>query len=86
MVGSTNVQAELALALQPLRSENVQLRRLVAVTQLKDRQTFTFCTTNLILQENIIFLMDWLLSKRCRAELLGTGCGTGLTSGLENFK
>ncbi|KAL6455922.1 hypothetical protein MHYP_G00357730 [Metynnis hypsauchen] len=27
MVGSTNVQAELALALQPLRSENVQLRR-----------------------------------------------------------
>lgn len=30
MVGTTNVQAELALALQPLRSENVQLRRLVA--------------------------------------------------------
>lgn len=33
MVGSTNIQAELALALQPLRSENVQLRRLVAFTQ-----------------------------------------------------
>lgn len=32
MVGSTNIQAELALALQPLRSENVQLRRLVALT------------------------------------------------------
>uniref|UniRef100_A0A8C2JWS7 Coiled-coil domain containing 14 n=1 Tax=Cyprinus carpio TaxID=7962 RepID=A0A8C2JWS7_CYPCA len=27
MVGSTNIQAEIALALQPLRSENVQLRR-----------------------------------------------------------
>lgn len=27
MVGSTNIQAEIALALQPLRSENAQLRR-----------------------------------------------------------
>lgn len=30
VVGSTNVQAEIALALQPLRSENAQLRRSVA--------------------------------------------------------
>lgn len=29
VAGSTNVQAEIALALQPLRSENAQLRRLV---------------------------------------------------------
>ncbi|KAI5085560.1 coiled-coil domain-containing protein 14 isoform X2, partial [Silurus meridionalis] len=34
MVGSTNIQAELALALQPLRSENVQLRRSVALNLL----------------------------------------------------
>lgn len=27
MVGSTNIQAEIALAVQPLRSENAQLRR-----------------------------------------------------------
>lgn len=27
VVGSTNLQAEIALALQPLRSENAQLRR-----------------------------------------------------------
>ncbi|XP_016365945.1 coiled-coil domain-containing protein 14-like isoform X2 [Sinocyclocheilus rhinocerous] len=31
MVGSTNIQAEIALALQPLRSENVQLRRRVRI-------------------------------------------------------
>lgn len=30
VVGSTNIQAEIALALQPLRSENAQLRRLVS--------------------------------------------------------
>ncbi|XP_060774773.1 coiled-coil domain-containing protein 14 isoform X2 [Neoarius graeffei] len=40
MVGSTNVQAELALALQPLRSENVQLRRRLRILnqQLEERE------------------------------------------------
>ncbi|XP_076871788.1 coiled-coil domain-containing protein 14 isoform X2 [Brachyhypopomus gauderio] len=40
MVGSTNVQAELALALQPLRSENVQLRRRLRILnqQLLERE------------------------------------------------
>uniref|UniRef100_A0A4W4FCW1 Coiled-coil domain containing 14 n=1 Tax=Electrophorus electricus TaxID=8005 RepID=A0A4W4FCW1_ELEEL len=40
MVGSTNVQAELALALQPLRSENVQLRRRLRILnqQLQERE------------------------------------------------
>ncbi|KAL7890737.1 hypothetical protein AOLI_G00002130 [Acnodon oligacanthus] len=40
MVGSTNVQAELALALQPLRSENVQLRRRLRILnqQLMERE------------------------------------------------
>lgn len=34
MVGSTNIQAEIALALQPLRSENVQLRRSARVYRI----------------------------------------------------
>ncbi|KAI4889794.1 hypothetical protein NFI96_030815, partial [Prochilodus magdalenae] len=40
MVGSTNVQAELALALQPLRSENAQLRRRLRILnqQLMERE------------------------------------------------
>ncbi|TSK62671.1 Coiled-coil domain-containing protein 14 [Bagarius yarrelli] len=40
MVGSTNIQAELALALQPLRSENVQLRRRLRILnqQLQERE------------------------------------------------
>ncbi|KAG5261981.1 hypothetical protein AALO_G00290770 [Alosa alosa] len=40
MVGSTNIQAELALALQPLRSENVQLRRRLRILnqQLMERE------------------------------------------------
>ncbi|MBN3323960.1 CCD14 protein, partial [Atractosteus spatula] len=40
MVGSTNIQAEIALALQPLRSENAQLRRRLRIVnqQLKERE------------------------------------------------
>ncbi|XP_030637708.1 coiled-coil domain-containing protein 14 [Chanos chanos] len=40
MVGSTNIQAEIALALQPLRSENVQLRRRLRILnqQLMERE------------------------------------------------
>ncbi|XP_041118828.1 coiled-coil domain-containing protein 14 isoform X2 [Polyodon spathula] len=40
MVGSTNVQAEIALALQPQRSENAQLRRRLRIVnqQLKERE------------------------------------------------
>ncbi|XP_075685137.1 coiled-coil domain-containing protein 14 isoform X3 [Rhinoderma darwinii] len=40
MVGSTNVHAEIALALQPLRSENAQLRRRLRIVnqQLRDRE------------------------------------------------
>ncbi|KAG2459417.1 CCD14 protein, partial [Polypterus senegalus] len=40
MVGSTNVQAEIALALQPLRSENAQLRRRLRIVnqQLRERE------------------------------------------------
>uniref|UniRef100_A0A8C1APL9 Coiled-coil domain containing 14 n=2 Tax=Cyprinus carpio TaxID=7962 RepID=A0A8C1APL9_CYPCA len=40
MVGSTNIQAEIALALQPLRSENVQLRRRLRILnqQLSERE------------------------------------------------
>ncbi|XP_006258726.3 coiled-coil domain-containing protein 14 isoform X1 [Alligator mississippiensis] len=40
VVGSTNVQAEIALALQPLRSENAQLRRRVRILnqQLRERE------------------------------------------------
>ncbi|XP_051997045.1 coiled-coil domain-containing protein 14-like isoform X2 [Xyrauchen texanus] len=40
MVGSTNIQAEIALALQPLRSENVQLRRRLRILnqQLLERE------------------------------------------------
>ncbi|XP_063068039.1 coiled-coil domain-containing protein 14 [Engraulis encrasicolus] len=40
MVGSTNIQAELALALQPLRSENAQLRRRLRILnqQLMERE------------------------------------------------
>lgn len=36
VVGSTNIQTEIALALQPLRSENAQLRRLVTVFTAKN--------------------------------------------------
>ncbi|XP_068263889.1 coiled-coil domain-containing protein 14 isoform X2 [Nyctibius grandis] len=40
VVGSTNIQAEIALALQPLRSENVQLRRRLRILnqQLRERE------------------------------------------------
>ncbi|KAG1942477.1 coiled-coil domain-containing protein 14 isoform X2 [Pimephales promelas] len=40
MVGSTNIQAEIALAIQPLRSENVQLRRRLRILnqQLSERE------------------------------------------------
>lgn len=40
MVGSTNIQAEIALAVQPLRSENVQLRRRLRILnqQLLERE------------------------------------------------
>ncbi|XP_044155274.1 coiled-coil domain-containing protein 14 [Bufo gargarizans] len=40
VVGSTNVNAEIALALQPLRSENAQLRRRLRILnqQLRDRE------------------------------------------------
>ncbi|XP_055070140.2 coiled-coil domain-containing protein 14 isoform X1 [Misgurnus anguillicaudatus] len=40
MVGSTNIQAEIALALQPLRSENAQLRRRLRILnqQLLERE------------------------------------------------
>ncbi|XP_056122951.1 coiled-coil domain-containing protein 14 [Rhinichthys klamathensis goyatoka] len=40
MVGSTNIQAEIALAVQPLRSENVQLRRRLRILnqQLSERE------------------------------------------------
>ncbi|XP_009885618.1 PREDICTED: coiled-coil domain-containing protein 14 [Charadrius vociferus] len=40
VVGSTNIQAEIALALQPLRSENVQLRRRLRILnqQLGERE------------------------------------------------
>ncbi|XP_064420010.1 coiled-coil domain-containing protein 14 [Latimeria chalumnae] len=40
MIGSTNVQAELALAVQPLRSENAQLRRRLRILnqQLRERE------------------------------------------------
>ncbi|XP_066544131.1 coiled-coil domain-containing protein 14 isoform X2 [Amia ocellicauda] len=40
MVGSTNVQAEIALSLQPLRSENAQLRRRLRIVnqQLRERE------------------------------------------------
>ncbi|XP_018091116.1 coiled-coil domain-containing protein 14 isoform X1 [Xenopus laevis] len=40
VVGSTNVHAEIALALQPLRSENAQLRRRLRILnqQLRDRE------------------------------------------------
>ncbi|NXR49669.1 CCD14 protein, partial [Hippolais icterina] len=40
VVGSTNIQAEIALALQPLRSENVQLRRKLRILnqQLREQE------------------------------------------------
>ncbi|NXR02052.1 CCD14 protein, partial [Sagittarius serpentarius] len=40
VVGSTNIQAEIALALQPLRSENVQLRRRLRILnqQLREQE------------------------------------------------
>ncbi|NXD06058.1 CCD14 protein, partial [Nothocercus nigrocapillus] len=40
VVGNTNIQAEIALALQPLRSENVQLRRRIRILnqQLRERE------------------------------------------------
>ncbi|KAM5152576.1 coiled-coil domain-containing protein 14 [Mantella aurantiaca] len=40
VVGSTNIHAEIALALQPLRSENTQLRRRLRILnqQLRDRE------------------------------------------------
>ncbi|NXA38430.1 CCD14 protein, partial [Eudromia elegans] len=40
VVGSTNIQAEIALALQPLRSENAQLRRRIRILnqQLRERE------------------------------------------------
>ncbi|XP_039350975.1 coiled-coil domain-containing protein 14 isoform X1 [Mauremys reevesii] len=40
VVGSTNVQAEIALAIQPLRSENAQLRRRLRILnqQLRERE------------------------------------------------
>ncbi|XP_067405723.1 coiled-coil domain-containing protein 14 isoform X2 [Emydura macquarii macquarii] len=40
VVGSTNVQAEIALAIQPLRSENAQLRRRLRIMnqQLRERE------------------------------------------------
>ncbi|XP_067155419.1 coiled-coil domain-containing protein 14 isoform X1 [Apteryx mantelli] len=40
VVGSTNIQAEIALALQPLRSENAQLRRRLRILnqQLRERE------------------------------------------------
>ncbi|KAE8581649.1 hypothetical protein XENTR_v10024875 [Xenopus tropicalis] len=40
VVGSTNIHAEIALALQPLRSENAQLRRRLRIVnqQLRDRE------------------------------------------------
>ncbi|NWY00561.1 CCD14 protein, partial [Nothoprocta ornata] len=40
VVGSTNIQAEIALALQPLRSENAQLRRRIRTLnqQLRERE------------------------------------------------
>ncbi|NWI16610.1 CCD14 protein, partial [Crypturellus soui] len=42
VVGSTNIQAEIALALQPLRSENVQLRRRIRTLnqQLRERERY----------------------------------------------
>ncbi|XP_068102374.1 coiled-coil domain-containing protein 14 isoform X2 [Hyperolius riggenbachi] len=45
VVGSTNVQAEIALALQPLRSENAQLRRRLRILnqQLRDRERAARC-------------------------------------------
>ncbi|NXM12733.1 CCD14 protein, partial [Ploceus nigricollis] len=41
VVGSTNIQAEIALALQPLRSENAQLRRRLRILnqQLKEQES-----------------------------------------------
>ncbi|KAM9287470.1 coiled-coil domain-containing protein 14 [Morus bassanus] len=40
VLGSTNIQAEIALALQPLRSENAQLRRRIRILnqQLRERE------------------------------------------------
>lgn len=77
MVGSTNIQAELALALQPLRSENVQLRRLVPLPQHCGAQKYSsnigarwseiFSEVNypnLAPEENFICLIDWLLMEK----------------------
>ncbi|XP_017676355.1 PREDICTED: coiled-coil domain-containing protein 14 isoform X1 [Lepidothrix coronata] len=41
VVGSTNIQAEIALALQPLRSENAQLRRRLRILNQKLREQDT---------------------------------------------
>ncbi|NWS17398.1 CCD14 protein, partial [Pachyramphus minor] len=41
VVGSTNIQAEIALALQPLRSENAQLRRRIRILNQKLREQET---------------------------------------------
>ncbi|XP_027740919.1 coiled-coil domain-containing protein 14 isoform X2 [Empidonax traillii] len=41
VVGSTNIQAEIALALQPLRSENAQLRRRLRILNQKLREQET---------------------------------------------
>lgn len=46
MVGSTNIQAEIALALQPLRSENVQLRRSATPSLYKNPKRNSLATNS----------------------------------------
>ncbi|NWI23549.1 CCD14 protein, partial [Sula dactylatra] len=62
VLGSTNIQAEIALALQPLRSENAQLRRLVSLVSLQ--------SLNMMLQSQLKESLKGLESLQAKNEEL----------------
>ncbi|XP_009471959.1 PREDICTED: coiled-coil domain-containing protein 14 [Nipponia nippon] len=68
VVGSTNIQAEIALALQPLRSENAQLRRRLRI--LNHKILVSLQSVNMMLQSQLKESLKGLESLQAKNEEL----------------
>ncbi|KAM9548669.1 coiled-coil domain-containing protein 14 isoform 2-T2 [Guaruba guarouba] len=73
VVGSTNVQAEIALALQPLRSENAQLRRRLRILnqQLGERERSEKTSEQSCNYEFSLQSLNMMLQSQLKASLKG---------------
>ncbi|KFQ91708.1 Coiled-coil domain-containing protein 14, partial [Nipponia nippon] len=71
VVGSTNIQAEIALALQPLRSENAQLRSFILLLQKTLLSVSKICITKIIQKLISLQSVNMMLQSQLKESLKG---------------